>query len=49
MDQAGYSVTEGDFSSATKAVFGTQAKANLSVVISSADGATLVQLSYLLK
>ena len=49
MSQAGYTVTEGGSGSATKAVFGTQAKANLSVVVSSADGATLVQLSYLLK
>ena len=49
MNQTGYTVTEGGSGSSMKAVFGTKEKANLSVVVSSSEGATLVQLSYLLK
>lgn len=49
MTKAGYTITEGSTSSPVRAIFGTKADANLSVVISSAEGKTLVQLAYLLK
>lgn len=48
MTKAGYIVTEGQAGS-PRAIFGTKADVNLSVVVSSRDGKTLVQLSYLLK
>ncbi len=46
---SGYQITEGDASSPVRAIFGTKESANLSVVISRAEGKTLVQISYLLK
>ncbi len=49
MTKAGYEVTEGDATSPIRAIFGTKADANISVVISNSDGKTLVQLAYLLK
>lgn len=49
MTKAGYTLTEGDPSSPVKALFGTKEDANLSVVISSQNGKTLVQVAYLLK
>lgn len=49
ISRAGYDVTEGDASSAVRSIFGTKEGANLSVVITSSRGRTLVQLSYLLK
>ena len=49
MNQAGYSLTEGNKSAPVRAIFGTKENTNLSVAISSSEGKTLVQLSYLLK
>ncbi|MDO8424027.1 MAG: hypothetical protein Q7S54_00260 [bacterium] len=49
LSQAGYIVTEGEPNAPAKSLFGTKMDANLSVVVSSPDGITLVQLSYLLK
>ena len=49
MTTADYTVTEGDSSAPVRAVFGVKDNANLSVVISSSDGKTLVQVAYLLK
>lgn len=49
MSRADYRVTEGQTGALPRAIFGAKADANLSVVISSANGKTLVQLSYLLK
>ena len=49
MNQAGYSLTEGNKSAPVRAIFGTKENTNLSVAISSSKGKTLIQLSYLLK
>ena len=49
MNQAGYSLTEGNKSAPVRAIFGTKENTNLSVAISSSEGKTLIQLSYLLK
>ena len=49
MTASGYQITEGDVSSQVRAIFGTKENVNLSVVISSLEKRTLVQLSYLLK
>lgn len=49
MNQAGWSVSEEDTSAQTKILLDVKGKANLSVVINSLDGKTLVELSYLLK
>ena len=50
MERAGYQIRENTpTSSGTRAVFGTKEDANLSVVVSRAEGKTLIQLSYLLK
>ena len=49
MTASGYKITEGGTNSPVRAIFGTREDANLSVVISRAEGKTLVQLSYLLK
>lgn len=49
MSQAGYDVAEENANAPTRAIFGTKADANLSVVVSSSGGGTLVQLSYLVK
>ena len=49
MAKAGYDISEGDASSPIRAIFGTKADANLSVVISISGDKTLVQLAYLLK
>lgn len=49
MTGKGYSITEGSASAPVRAIFGTKADANLSVAISTSQGKTLVQLSYLLK
>ncbi|MDO8471231.1 MAG: hypothetical protein Q7S49_01340 [bacterium] len=49
MNQAGYSLTEGSASATVRAIFGTKENTNLSVAISSFEGKTLIQLSYLLK
>ncbi len=49
LETSGYEVTEGDANAPVRGIFGTKADANLSVVISSSEGKTLVQLSYLLK
>ena len=49
MTASGYQITEGDTSSPIRTILGTKESANLSVIISRAEGRTLVQLSYLLK
>ena len=49
MQKAGYEVMEGDASSPVRALFGEKEDANLTVVVSSSDGGTLVQLAYLIK
>ena len=49
MRLSGYTITEGNVNSSPRAIFGTKEDANLSVVISNAEGKTLVQLSYLVK
>lgn len=49
LNQAGYSVTEGETNSLTRSIAGTKEDTVLSVAISNVDGKTLVQLSYLLK
>lgn len=49
MKRMGYQITENAVSSPTRAIFGTKKDTNLSVAISSSEGKTLVQLSYLLK
>ena len=49
MNQAGYSLTEGNATAPVRAIFGVKEDSNLSVAISGSKGKTLVQLSYLLK
>lgn len=49
MKKTGYTITESNPASPVKALFGTKEEANLSVVISSYNGKTLVQIAYLLK
>lgn len=49
MERVGYQITENTANSSTRAIFGTKVNTNLSVAISSSEGKTLVQLSYLLK
>ena len=49
MKKMGYTITEGNSASPVKALFGVKDDANLSVVISSHEGKTLVQIAYLLK
>lgn len=49
MTASGYQITEGDINSPIRTILGAKESANLSVIISSAEGSTLVQLSYLLK
>lgn len=49
MTKAGYTLTEGGTGANLKAVFGSKENENLSVVVSSADGGSLVQVAYLLK
>lgn len=49
MAASGYQLEESDTGEQGKTIFGTKEGANLSVVISSSEGKTLVQLSYLLK
>ncbi|MDO8728810.1 MAG: hypothetical protein Q7K26_02840 [bacterium] len=49
MNRVGYQVTEGGARSSVRALFGTKEGANLSVALSSVNGKTLVQISYLLK
>lgn len=49
MEQTGYQITEGSAGSSLKTIWGTKENANLTVVVSSKEGKTLVQLSYLLK
>lgn len=49
MNRTGYDLTEGGASAPVRAIFGTKENTNLSVAISSSEGKTLIQLSYLLK
>lgn len=49
MADAGYDITESDAKATPRAIFGVSSEANLSVVISTQEGRTLVQLSYLKK
>lgn len=49
MRTAGYNIREGSANAPVKAIFGTKDNANISAVISSYGGQTLVQLSYLFK
>ncbi|MBI2065550.1 MAG: hypothetical protein HYT68_00555 [Candidatus Zambryskibacteria bacterium] len=49
MQQAGYEITEGDANAPVRAIFGTEEKTNLTVVVSDSANSTLVQISYLLK
>jgi len=49
MQKMNYKITEGDKNAAVRAIYGVKTEANLSVVISAANGKTLVQLSYLVK
>ncbi|MFZ2484427.1 MAG: hypothetical protein WAX80_00675 [Minisyncoccia bacterium] len=49
MTASGYQIKEGAANSPVRAIFGTKQESNLSVAISSSEGKTLVQLSYLLK
>ncbi|MEK7176956.1 MAG: hypothetical protein AAB719_01510 [Patescibacteria group bacterium] len=49
MTKAGYTLSEGGTGANLKAIFGTKEKENLSVVVSSAGGGSLVQVAYLLK
>ena len=49
MTASGYEITEEDTNAPVRAIFGVKEDRNLSVAISSREGKTLVQLSYLLK
>ena len=49
MTTSGYKITEEDTNAPVRAIFGVKEDRNLSVAISSREGKTLVQLSYLLK
>ncbi|MDP3763951.1 MAG: hypothetical protein Q8Q92_04970 [bacterium] len=49
MTASGYQITKEGAGSPAKIIFGTKNNADLSVVVSSSEGGTLVQLSYLLK
>ena len=49
LTKAGYQITEGSSTSPVRAVFGTKPDVNLTVAVSSVDGRTLVQISYLIK
>lgn len=49
MNQAGYSLTEGDSNAPVRTISGSKENISLSVIVSSVEGGTLVQLSYLLK
>jgi len=49
LNKEGFSVTEGEANSGVRGLFGTKPEVNVSVVISSSRGETLVQISYLEK
>lgn len=47
LTQAGYQVTEGDSKAPIRSIYGTKGRNNLSFVISTVTGGTLVQIAYL--